>query len=236
MHNHFEEWLPCLDDPSRRGMDILLSETDPKLVNWECDLFWIHVGQAQSVLTPFDPLTDYVIPMRDRIKHFHVKDGMAESAQISDVGEGQVDFQKIFTELFKQSGKEASKHVYLWERDNADDHARGPMAAARSSFVNMRYALVADECAPAKPLRATIAGTAVAGGRARVKLKLNGPAKVTATLTQNGKRIARSTRRLKKGNRVLTLPRTRATGAAKLTVTVTDAAGTRLQLRDTLDL
>ena len=237
MHNHFEEWLPCVDDPSRRGMDVLLDETDPALVDWQCDLYWIHVGQAQSVLTPFDPLEDYILPMRDRIKLFHVKDGKPSDppvAGITDVGEGAIDFQRIFTELFKQSRPE--DFHYLWERDNADDHPRGPMAAARSSFVNMRHGLVADDCKPSRPLRASVLGTSVAGDRVRVRIKLNGPAKVTATLTQDGKRLARRARRLGKGGRTLTLPRVQGRGPARLTVTVTDAAGTRLTLRDTVEL
>ena len=100
----------------------------------------------------------------------------------------------------------------------------------------MRHALVADDCRTARPLRATIAGAAVKSGRVRVRLKLNGAATVTATVTQNGKRLTRRSRALKRGKRTLTLPRTNATGPAKLTVTVTDATGTRLTLRDAVVL
>lgn len=237
MHNHFEEWLPAADDPNQRGMDVLLAETDPKLVDWQCDIFWIYVGKAQSLLKSLDPLKDYILPQRDRIKLFHVKDGTPQNAGILDVGEGEIEFQSLLTELFAASKNERNKHMYLWERDSADDHPRGAMAAARASFVNMRYGLVNDgKCKPAKAgLKAMIAGTTVRDGRLRVKVKLNRAATVTATLTRAGKRITR-TKRLGKGNRTLTLKLPAGTGTAKLQVTVSDGTGTKLVLRDTVAL
>lgn len=240
MHNHFEEWFPCMDDPSKRGMDVLLAETDPDKVDWQCDVYWIHVGQAQSGLTPFDPLTDYIIPHRKRIKLFHFKDGRPSDppiAGITDVGEGAIEFQRIFTELFKQSRNEDKKYVYLWERDNASDHPRGSMAAAISSFVNMRHGLYGDNaCAPAgaAKFRATIASTAWRGRRLRVKLKLSKAATVTAKLTRGNKTLAGSSEVLGKGTRSfdLRVPAKVGPGPAKLKLIVSDGAGVTLTLRD----
>ena len=76
LHNHFHEWFPTPDDPSKRGEDVLLAETDPRYVFFEMDIYWAHVGQWQSgQVQKFDPLTDYAIPHRDRYMLFHVKDG-----------------------------------------------------------------------------------------------------------------------------------------------------------------
>ena len=239
LHNHFQEWFPTADDPSRRGMDVLLEETDPRFVFFELDIFWAHVGRSQSG-GGFDPLTDYAIPHRDRYKLFHVKDGLPDSAQILDVGEGEIDFQHFFTELFAQSKGEVGKHLYLWERDSADDHPRGALAAARSSFVNMRYGLVpAKGSGAATGFKATIAGTAFGTTkrgrrRLRVKLRLNRGARVTATLTRGGKTLATATRNVKKGSRAVNLrvPRSAGPGPAKLRVAVSDGTGVRLVMRD----
>ena len=242
LHNHFQEWLPVPDAPSKRGMDVLLEETDPRLVSFQFDIFWAYVGAAQSG-GGFDPLADYAIPHRRRIEVFHVKDGIPERAEISDVGEGEIDFQAFFATLFAQSRGEERKHLYLWERDNAADHPRGPLAAARSSFVNMRHGLVAGdggECAANRGgLRATIASagvrrTARGGRRLHVGLRLDRPARVTARLTRDGETLATVARRLKAGSQALdvAVPRSAAAGRARLEVTVSDGAGSSLRLRD----
>ena len=149
LHNHFHEWFPT-DDPGRRGEDILLAETDPRYVFFEMDVYWAYVGQWQSgQVLQFDPLKDYAIPFRDRYKLFHVKDGRKDLIggytdallNIVDAGQGSIDFQAFFTELFAQSPDEVERHHYIWERDNASEHPRGSIAAARSSFTYIRHGL-----------------------------------------------------------------------------------------------
>ena len=129
-------------------IDVLLAETDPRYVFWEMDIYWAYVGQWQSN-NAFDPLQDYAIPFRNRIKLFHVKDGNHDASggyanalsDMCDVGEGRIDFDAFFTQLFKQSSGERTAHYYIWERDNAADHPRGSFAAAQCSFANMRYSI-----------------------------------------------------------------------------------------------
>jgi len=133
LHNHFQEWALCPDDPTKRGIDVLLARTDPRYVFFELDIYWAYVGQWQSgqVLT-FDPLHDYAIPFRDRFKIFHVKDGAHDASggytdaldDICDVGEGNIDFSTFFSKLFAVSRNEKTAHMYLWERDNASNHPR----------------------------------------------------------------------------------------------------------------
>ena len=232
-HNHFQEWLPLPDDPSRRGIDVLLAETDPRHVHWEMDVYWAYVGHAQSG-GGFDPLNDYAVPHRDRIKLFHVKDGRPEQNQILDVGEGAIDFQAFFTTLFAQAPDQVERHMYLWERDSADDHPRGALAAARSSFVNMRYGLVPGTCDSRAGFSAAIAGVGFRGRRLRVKLELGSDAEVTATLRRGGRELASAGRRVEAGRRTfgLRVPRAVRAGRAQLELVVKDGSGGTLTLRD----
>ena len=240
LHNHFQEWLPTPDDPGRRGMDVLLAETDPRFVFFEFDIFWAYVGAAQSG-GAFDPLGDYAIPQRERFKLFHVKDGRPERAEILDVGEGSIDFQTFFTTLFALAPGEVDRHLYLWERDSASDHPRGPLAAARSSFVNMRYGLEAAAGDCTGGFTAVIAGVRVRrgeGGRrhVRVRLDLGAGAEITATLTRDGRELASIRRELRAGRRTVDLrvPRVTAHGPARLEVAVTGPGGVSLVLRETV--
>jgi sugar phosphate isomerase/epimerase len=150
VHNHFQEFALCADDPTRRGIDVLLAETDPKLVFFELDLYWAYVGQWQfGQVVPFDPLRDYAIPFRDRFKLFHVKDGKRDASggyanaldDMCDAGEGEIDFSAFFSALFAQGAKESKRHHYLWERDNASSHPRGSLAAGQISFLTLRYGI-----------------------------------------------------------------------------------------------
>jgi len=241
MHNHFQEWLPVADDPSKRGIDVLLENTDPRFVHFEMDIYWAYVGRAQSG-GGFDPLDDYAIPQRDRIKLFHVKDGRPQRNEILDVGEGEIDFQAFFTKLFAQSPDQAGRHMYLWERDSADDHPRGAFAAARSSYVNMRYGLVpaaTADCPRAKGFDAVVGAVAFRrseSGRRRlhVTLKTSAPSDVTVTLTRGRRKLASKSTRLEAGTGTVALavPRSVAAGPAKLKVSVAGDGGDSLTLRD----
>ena len=234
LHNHFQEFLPTADDPGRRGYDVLLAATDPRFVSFQLDVFWAYAGREQSG-GAFDPLTDYAIPHRDRFPLLHVKDGLPERAQFTDAGEGRIDFQAFFTALFAAAPGEDRRHLYLWERDNAGEHPRGGLAAARSSFVNLRHGLWAPGApaadAPAGGGLAATVGDARfrrAGGRRvlEVPVRLDGDAEVTVRLVRRGRTLAegrrsagRRTRRVR-----LALPASVAPGDARLSVTVTQGA------------
>jgi sugar phosphate isomerase/epimerase len=236
-HNHFQEWLPLPDAPDKRPIDILLAESDPKLVSFEMDVFWAHVGASQNN-NAFDPLNDYAIPFRDRIRLFHVKDGIYDAlpaGTITDVGEGKIDFQTFFTKLFEVADGQRDKHLYLWERDNAGEHPRGPLAAARTSYVNIRHGLTGSATSePAatssRKFRATIAAASVRGRRVRATLRVSEAADAKVTLSRGDSVLATASRRLAKGaGRIgLRLPRGTAAGPAKLRVSVTDGDGVTL--------
>jgi sugar phosphate isomerase/epimerase len=138
-HNHFQEFS-FTEQPGVRGIDVLLAETDPRLVYWELDIYWIHVGQYQFGQAPpftFQPL-DYVTPRRSRIPLFHVKDGKRNPASpfgydICDVGAGDIDFRTFFTVV-----GESKRHHYVMEHDNASEEEGGSFGSAERSYRYMR--------------------------------------------------------------------------------------------------
>ncbi len=249
LHNHFHEWFPTPDAPGKRGEDILLAETDPRYVFFEMDIYWAHVGQSQSG-GAFDPLNDYAIPFKDRYKLFHVKDGRKNAVtkdyndaavNIVDAGEGSIDFQGFFEGLFATGAGEVEKHHYVWERDNADEHPRGSVAAARSSYVYIRHGLKGKAAGggsePAANLPAAVTGLAFKGRTLRVTVEADTPVTVKLALKRNRRRLARRKAvELAAGRHVLTLPVPKGAdaGRAKLVATF-KAAGrvhkTRLPVR-----
>jgi sugar phosphate isomerase/epimerase len=101
-HNHDFEFakLPT----GEMGYDILCKECDPKNVKLEMDLYWITKGGQ-------DPLA-YFAKYPGRFPLVHVKD-MSGSGQIVNVGEGRIDWSRIFAKR-REAGIE---HFYV-ERDN----------------------------------------------------------------------------------------------------------------------
>ncbi len=115
-HNHWFEFIPV---NGKLPYDILLEETDPKLVKMQLDLCWIVLG-GQDPLKYFDRYPG-------RFVSVHVKDMKklpqvtAEGAQnfgdslqdMTEVGSGVIDWKRIFA----QSGKAGIKHYFV-EHDN----------------------------------------------------------------------------------------------------------------------
>src|SRR5213595_4303489 len=85
-HNHDFEFVRT---EGRLPYDVLLEETDPKLVQLEIDLYWITKGGQ-------DPLA-YFARWPGRIPLVHVKDsaGPPEHKMV-DVGQGKIDWKRIF--------------------------------------------------------------------------------------------------------------------------------------------
>jgi sugar phosphate isomerase/epimerase len=83
-HNHDFEFQP-LD--GQRPYDVLMANTDPKVVHFELDMYWCKKGGADLV----DTLTKYA----ERIKMVHVKD-MLPNGEMTDVGLGIIPFAAIF--------------------------------------------------------------------------------------------------------------------------------------------
>jgi sugar phosphate isomerase/epimerase len=243
LHNHFHEWLPTPDDPTKRGEDVLLAETDPRYVFFEMDIYWSYVGQWQSgQILQFDPLHDYAIPHRDRYKFFHVKDGKKDVTggftdalnDIVDAGQGNIDFQGFFDTLFAQSPDEVDKHWYIWERDTASSHPRGSLAAARASYAYIRYGLVGKN-APVAENRVQAAVVEASAKRlkagrrvVRITIESDGPVSVAARAYRDRKTFARKTTpTLEAGRHTIefALPRSTPAGRARIGVVFTGPDG-----------
>jgi sugar phosphate isomerase/epimerase len=114
-HNHDFEIRPT---GGIRGYDVLLSETDPSLVDFEMDLYWVVFGGG-------DPL-DFFNRYPKRFKLAHVKDSAGPpDNRMVDVGQGKIDFRTIFA----QSEKAGFKHYFV-EHDQPAD----PIATIRNSY------------------------------------------------------------------------------------------------------
>jgi sugar phosphate isomerase/epimerase len=112
-HNHDFEFEP-IDD--QVPFDILLNATDPDLVEFEIDLFWIlKAGE--------DPL-EYFESYPGRFTLCHVKD-MTRDQQMADVGAGQIDF----AEIFRHAGQ-AGLEYYFIEHDEPAE----PLASIQASY------------------------------------------------------------------------------------------------------
>ena len=126
IHTHYWEFE---NDPvtGESLFGVLMEETDPDLVWFEMDLFWAVFGGV-------DPL-DWILGNEKRFPLFHVKDGIPNpaggfaDAGFTDLGEGIIDFQRIFSAL-----ENANAHWYIAERDTQPH----PAQTAETAFRYMR--------------------------------------------------------------------------------------------------
>jgi sugar phosphate isomerase/epimerase len=86
-HNHDFEFV---DQNGTRGYDIILKETDPALVKLQMDLYWI----ARASQTPHDLFRR----APGRFVMWHVKDVHPVSGDYTEVGNGTIDFTKIWVD------------------------------------------------------------------------------------------------------------------------------------------
>ena len=101
-HNHVEEFKPTAD--GKLPYDILLSESDPKLVKMEIDLGWAHEARV-------DPLA-YFAKYPGRFPLVHVKDFDKDDV-MTEVGSGVIDWKSIFA----KADLAGIKHYFV-EHDN----------------------------------------------------------------------------------------------------------------------
>jgi sugar phosphate isomerase/epimerase len=85
-HNHHHEFIQY---DGERALDILVRATDPELVKFELDTYWVRRGGE-------DP-ANYLRSLRKRCPLLHVKDMEQGPEQFfAEVGEGILDFEAIF--------------------------------------------------------------------------------------------------------------------------------------------
>jgi sugar phosphate isomerase/epimerase len=101
--------------------DLLLDHTDPNLVKFEMDLYWIANAGA-------DPLA-YFNRYPGRFPLVHVK-GRAKGGEITEVkADNAIDWKAIFA----QSEKAGIKHYFVEQ-----DKSNSPFDSIRTSFTYLR--------------------------------------------------------------------------------------------------
>ncbi len=137
-HNHLQEFRPLHDNggPEKNGYDILLNHTDPHLVDFEMDVFWITWAEA-------DPL-HYFRSHPGRFKLLHIKDlrpGLQARnprefppkgpAPFVPVGQGEIVWDCIFAHT-----AEAGANYIFVEQDNQPTL---PELASSARFLRTLY-------------------------------------------------------------------------------------------------
>jgi len=108
-------------------IETVMANTDPALVNFEVDLYWVYKAGA-------DPLS-FVQRHAGRVAMVHLKDSTAAPAKaMADVGSGVIDFGKILT-VAQSTGV---RYAYV-ERDDTT----APIATIKSSYDHLAKLLAA---------------------------------------------------------------------------------------------
>ena len=103
-HNHgfeFEEHYGQI------GYDIILNETDPKLVKLQLDLYWVAHDSKLSA-------NEWIARQPGRFVMWHIKDMHKESRDYTELGNGSIDFHPIL----KEADKAGLEYYYLEQGSN----------------------------------------------------------------------------------------------------------------------
>jgi len=115
-HNHNTEFTPFGDT---YGYEIFLKESDPKLVFFEMDLYWL----VRAGKKPDDLFKEFP----GRFPMWHVKDmDKANPEENTEIGNGSINFVDIF-EHSKESGM---KHFFVEQENNYKPDIIGSIAAS----------------------------------------------------------------------------------------------------------
>ena len=110
--------------------DVMMQNTDPNLVDFEMDIYWVVTGGA-------DPIK-YLQKYGDRFRLCHVKDRMKD-AKSDDascvVGEGSIDFKSIL-KVAKKNGV----RYFIIEQERYDNTT--PMKAAEADAKYMKTLMI----------------------------------------------------------------------------------------------
>ena len=127
-HNHHFEFVKV---DGKYAYDILLEETDPKLVQMEMDLCWMNIA-GQDPLKYFDryPGRFPMVHVKDVKKIPPKQDDMPVNfdnvfPEMTSVGNGVIDFKKIFA----QSDKAGIKHYFV-----ENDYPKSEFDDIRASY------------------------------------------------------------------------------------------------------
>ena len=119
-HNHGFEFI---NYNGKTGMDILFEDTDPELVKFELDTYWVTYGGEE--------VSQYMKKYAGRCEVLHLKD-MAndEKKSFSEVGEGRLDFHTIM-----KTAVEIGVQNFVVEQDICK---RPPLESVEISLKNIK--------------------------------------------------------------------------------------------------
>lgn len=104
-HNHDFEFI---DFDGQKPYDLILQETDPDNVKMELDLYWITKAGESAV--------EYFKKAPGRFPLWHVKDMHADDKFFAPVGDGVVEFDKIFN----AREKAGNQYIFVEQDDTRE--------------------------------------------------------------------------------------------------------------------
>jgi len=116
-HNHAFEF-PRLDGVV--PYDVLIEETDPELVSFQLDAYWVTKGGGDVL--------DYLDRYPGRFSSLHMKD-IDDAGDFADVGDGNIDFPAVTRKALAQGVP-----YFFVERDGPPD----PAESIRRSYAYLR--------------------------------------------------------------------------------------------------
>ncbi len=123
-HNHDFEFV---DQNGQMGYDIILKETDPALVKLQMDLYWVaHANQSPHEWFKRAP---------GRFVMWHVKDMHKVSRDYTELGNGSIDFTKIWPD----ASLAGLKHYFVEQGGN---FTHDPMRSIADSAEYMKRVLL----------------------------------------------------------------------------------------------
>ena len=118
-HNHAFEF--DLYD-GQTGMNLLLQHSDPTVVGFEVDVYWVAHGKHEPV--------NFLESLGGRLRLLHLKD-QAKDGKFAPVGTGVLDFAAIC-----KTGSEAGVAWGFVEQD--DCYGQDPLAVLRTGYENLK--------------------------------------------------------------------------------------------------
>lgn len=123
-HNHDFEFEKF--DGTRNVYDYILDNSSPELVKMELDLYWI----AKAGI---DPLL-YFEKYPKRFPLWHVKDMKAGSKDFTEIGNGTIDFERIF-----KAKEQAGLQYWFLEQDSSDKDIFESIAISKKNISRHSY-------------------------------------------------------------------------------------------------
>jgi len=116
-HNHDFEFI---EFDGVKAYDVIMKETDPELVKFELDLYWITKSGNDPV--------EYFQKDPGRFHLWHVKDMYPEDKSFAPVGQGSMDFRRIF------EARETSGMKYFFVEQDATKDGVSPLDTIEVSW------------------------------------------------------------------------------------------------------